>query len=105
MDKKDICKRYNIPENVAKHYRTVCRTDGLSDEDINRMGMLMTFYDAGFSEEETERFTELFKSGRFNECDKMLKKLRGELLEKIHSLEIKIENIDYLRYKAKQRGV
>ncbi len=105
MKREEACLKYGIPENAARCYENIRKTDDYKDEDINRIGMLMALYDSGFGEEKVRGFISAYLEKGESECVKMLEKERSEVLGRIHRLEKQIENIDYIRYRIKKGGI
>ena len=105
MERQEICARYNIPVQIFRIYERICPEEKTryNDSDIERLGMIMTLCDAGFSEAEIERYMNFCKNGKSEpeKCISMLENKRRGTLEKIHHMERQIENIDCLKYKLK----
>ena len=107
MTIEEASKKYCIPIKILKEYEsmelcgTVKRVMGVwqyDDTDIERLSMIMTLHDIGFSKEDIDEYMQLLLSGQNNEeCIKMLEQKRKGVLNKIHVLEKQIDNIDYLR--------
>ena len=96
----EISEKYNIPPEIIKEYehRFLCgkyeNTAGpheYSDEDIENLSIIITLRDIGFSAEETDRYM------RTKLC--LLCEKRNSLLCQIHSMEDKLQRLDYLKYK------
>lgn len=105
----EISEKYNIPPEIIKEYeqRFLCgkyeNTAGpheYSDEDIENLSIIITLRDIGFSAEETDRYMRAKLSGKKDSslfcllCEK-----RNSLLCQIHSMEDKLQRLDYLKYK------
>ena len=105
----EISEKYNIPPEIIKEYeqRFLCgkyeNTAGpheYSDEDIENLSIIITLRDIGFSAEETDRYMRAKLSGKKDSslfC--MLCEKRNSLLCEIHSMEDKLQRLDYLKYK------
>lgn len=103
----EVSKKYCIPIKILKQYEsmelcgTVKRVMGAweyNDSDIERLSMIMTLHDIGFSKEDIDEYMKLMLSGKNSEeCITMLNKRRELILDKIHLMEKQINNIDYLR--------
>ena len=102
--------RYNIPLEILKEYESwglcgeVKKVMGVwqyNDQDLQRLGMIMTLHEIGFSNEEVEAYMRLFLKGDSTEKERleMLKKKRGKVLDEIHFKEKQLDCMDYLRYK------
>lgn len=107
MTIEEASRKYCIPIKILREYEsmelcgTVKRVMGAwqyDDTDIERLSMIMTLHDIGFSKEDIDEYMQLLLSGGNNEeCIKMLERKRRRVLDKIHVLEKQIDNIDYLR--------
>ena len=107
MTIQEASERYCIPIKILKEYEnmelcgTVKRVMGAwqyDDQDIERLSMIMTLHDIGFSKEDIDEYMRLLISGiNDEECVSMLNKRRRITLDKIHVMERQIDNIDYLR--------
>ena len=85
----EASKKYCIPIKILKQYES---------SDIERLSMIMTLHDIGFSKEDIDEYMKLMLSGKNSEeCITMLNKRRELILDKIHLMEKQINNIDYLR--------
>ena len=117
MTIKEASERYCIPIKILEEYEsmelcgTVKRVMGAwqyDDQDIERLSMIMTLHDIGFSKEDIDEYMQLMLSGKNDEeCIAMLNKRRKLMLDKIHVMEKQIDNIDYLRHeiqRAKETG-
>lgn len=72
------------------------------DQDIERLSMIMTLHDTGFSKDDIDEYMQLLISGKNNdECMKILNEKRQHTLDKIHILEKRLDNLDYLRNEMK----
>lgn len=107
MTIQEASERYCIPIKILKEYEsmelcgTVKHVMGAwqyDDQDIERLSMIMTLHDIGFSKEDIDEYMRLLISGiNDEECIAMLNKRRRITLDKIHVMEKQIDNIDYLR--------
>lgn len=112
MTIESASKKYCIPIKILKEYEsmelcgTVKRVMGAwqyDDEDIERLGMIMTLHDIGFSKDDIDEYMRLSISGENSEyCLSMLNKKRKLTLDKIHILEKQLNNIDYLKNEIKK---
>ena len=105
-----IWEKYHIPVEILKEYESwglcgeVKKVMGVwqyNDQDLQRLGMIMTLHEIGFSNEEVEAYMRLFLKGDSTEKERleMLKKKRGKVLDEIHFKEKQLDCMDYLRYK------
>ena len=107
----DASKKYCIPIKILKEYDhmglcgSVKRVMGAwqyDDQDIERLSMIMTLHDTGFSKDDIDEYMQLLISGKNNdECMKILNEKRQHTLDKIHILEKRLDNLDYLRNEMK----
>ena len=110
MTAQEISKNYNIPEKILNIYNNVCLHNKenicYSDADLEKLSLIMTLYDTGFSEAEINKYMTLFADGnsKSKECISMLENKRKSTLKEIHSKERQIENRDCLKYKIRNGG-
>lgn len=108
----EASRKYCIPIRILKEYEsmelcgTVKRVMGAwqyDDQDIERLSMIMTLHDIGFSKEDIDEYMRLPLSGEKREqCMELLNRKRKYTLDKIHILEKQLNNIDYLRNEMKK---
>lgn len=114
MTKEQVSERYKIPIKILKEYESFGMCGAVKkvmgawqydDTDIERLGMIMTLHDMGFSGGEVETYMRLMLEGEHTKPERMamLNKRRGETLDEIHFKEKQIEHMDYLRYEM-QKG-
>lgn len=109
----EASKKYCIPIKILKEYEnmglcgSVKRVMGAwqyDDQDIERLSMIMTLHDTGFSKDDIDEYMQLLISGKKNEeCMKILNEKRKRTLDKIHILEKQLDNLDYLRNEMKSQ--
>ena len=103
-------ERYRIPLNVLKEYETWLRGgEGgngkdlrqCSQMDIDRLSLIMTLHDVGFTDAEVEHYMRLTLSGDRQDRERlaMLRKRRNETLEEIHAKQAQLDRLDYLLYE------
>lgn len=108
IDEASNC--YNIPIEILKEYESwglCCEVKKVmgnwqyDDQDIERLGMIMTLHDIGFSNAEIESYMrmEMDESKTREERMIILNKMRNQKLDEIHFQEKQLERLDYLRYK------
>ena len=113
MTIKEASEKYNIPIEVLKEYESWGLCDEVKkvmgvwqydDQDLERLGMIMTLHDIGFSNEEVETYMRLFLDGKATESERlrMLNNLRNNALDEIHFKEKQLERMDYLRHKIRK---
>lgn len=111
----EASERYQIPVEVLKEYEswglcgTVKKVMGVwqyDEEDLERLSLIMTLHDSGFSNEEVEEYMRLLLEEENTEGKRMsmLNKHRDVALSEIHFREKQLERLDYLRFKIKNSG-
>ncbi len=111
MTKEEICRCCQIPEEVLSTYEHWNKDGARSDhgerqydeEDIQKLGMIMTLSGAGLTEKQIACYMRLAeKENTENRRMELLNKQREHILEEIHALEQQIEKLDYLRYQIRR---
>ena len=107
MTRQEVHERYHIPVSVLLEYerRGFCRAQDYTDEDLARLGTLLTFYDIGFSAQEAEAYLRAAPESPEG-CRsrlRLLEEKRSVLLDEIHTLEQKLTRLDYLRHDIRKR--
>lgn len=108
----EASERYNIPLKILREYEswglcgTVKQVMGAwqyDDRDLERLSMIMTLHDVGFSNEEVEAYMRLLLEGEgAGERMRMIEERRGKALDEIHLKEKQLERLDYLRYEIRK---
>lgn len=112
---EEVSERYNVPIKILKEYESwglcsaVKKVIGAwqyDDRDIERLGMIMTLHDFGFSRNEVETYMRLELEGADTKPQRMamLKKQRSTTLDEIHLKEKQIAHMDYLRYEMENEN-
>lgn len=107
-------KRYNIPIKILEMYESwglcgevkkVIGSWQYDEADIERLGLIMTLHDVGFTNGEIERYMRLSLSGdeTSNERMKMLQKKRSQTLDEIHLRQKLLDRLDFLRFEISRR--
>ena len=110
----EVCERYCIPKSILKEYEKLGLCSSVKcvmgqwqydDTDVERLSLIMTLHDVGFTNEEVERYMGLLLSGgdTREERMKMLDKLRKLAVDEIHFNQRKLDWLDYLRYQIRQQ--
>lgn len=110
MTMKEASKRYSIPIEILYEYESwgmctsVKKEMGVwqyDDFDLERLSLIMTLYDVGFSNDEVKTYMCLLLEGDVTERQRlnMLNKKRSMVLDEIHLKEEQLDCLDYLRHK------
>lgn len=102
--------RYNIPLKVLKEYerwglcsevKKVMGAWQYDQTDIERLSLILTLHDVGFTNEEVEQYMRLALSGEDTAQARMamLQKKRSGTLDEIHFKQKQLDRLDYLRYE------
>ena len=113
MTIEETGKRYSIPIHILQEYESwgLCSEvkkvmgDWHYDQtDIERLSLIMTLHDVGFSKEEVEQYMHLLLSGEETgqERMEMLQKKRNGTLDEIHFKQKQLDRLDYLRYEIQK---
>lgn len=95
MTIREVSEKYNIPLKILREYERweLCGeaegTRYYDDSDIERLSIIMTLYDTGFSDSETEEYMKLLMQGKSTSQQrlKMLNDKRDGTLDEIHFKE------------------
>lgn len=109
----EASEQYNIPLEILKEYESwglcnevkkVMGSWKYDDSDLERLSMIMTLHDIGFSNHEIEIYMRLYLRGATTEEARMdmLNKQRGTALDEIHFRQKQLDRLDYLRYKLQE---
>lgn len=111
MTAEEVSEKYGVPIKILKEYESwglcgevkkVMAKWNYNDTDIERLSMIMTLHDIGFSNEEVEVYMRLYLEKQSEEkCMKMLNEKRRITLDEIHFKEKQLERMDYLRYEMR----
>ena len=115
MTIEEASERYNIPMEVLREYEgwglcgSVKKVMGAwqyDDQDIERLSMILTLHDIGFSSNEVESYMRLLLEGDITSRQRleMLNRKRSATLDEIHFREMQLERVDYLRHKIQIRN-
>ncbi len=102
--------RYNIPLKILQEYEGwgLCKEPGKSagnwqydQTDIERLSLILTLYESGFSKDEVEYYMRLSLLGDRTSEERiaMLRKKRTGTLEEIHCKQKQLDLLDYLRFE------
>lgn len=114
----EASERYQIPMNILQEYESwglcgavkqVMGAWQYDDTDLERLSIIMTLHDIGFTTEEVKTYMRLLL-----ECEdsclqrlEMLEQKRRAALDEIHFKEHQLQRLDYLRHeiqKTQQSG-
>ena len=108
MTKEEIRRCCQIPESVLSAYehwnlkgeQADKEKQQYDEEDIRKLGLIMTLSEAGFKMSQIECYMRLAeKNSTEAKRKEILERQRHDLLQQVHDLERKIEKLDYLRYQ------
>lgn len=114
MTINEASEKYRIPLKILKEYESwglcgavkkVMGSWQYDEQDIERLGLIMTLHDIGFDSSEVEAYMRLAMEGDKTQPERlaMLNKKRGQTLDEIHFREKQIEHMDYLRYEMRKK--
>lgn len=112
MTKQETSMKYSIPISILDEYeswglcREVKKVMGVwqyDDTDLERLSMIMTLHDIGFTNTEVEHYMQLMLEGNPTKEQRlrMLNRRRSDTLDEIHWKEKQLERLDYLRHSIK----
>ncbi len=110
MNRDEVSKRYHIPLKILQDYerwglggavKTGMGAWQYDDEDLERLSLVMTLYDIGFSPADVEQYMRLLVSDDDTEAERlrMITGLRQQAIEDIRVREKRLDRIDYVRYQ------
>lgn len=113
MTIQEASERYQIPMNILREYeswglcgavKNVMGAWQYDDEDLERLSLIMTLHDIGFTTEEVETYMRLTleQSGGERERLRMLGRKRDAALDQLHFHERQLERLDYLRHEIQK---
>lgn len=109
----EASEQYEIPIEVLKEYQSwglcsavkyVMGAWQYDDKDIERLGLIMTLHDIGFTNEEVEQYMRLVvaEDNTNEEQMQMLMRLRRKAMDEIHFKQKQLDRLDYLRYEIEK---
>lgn len=109
----EASEHYQIPISLLREYESwglcgaVKKVMGdwqYDDQDLERLSMIMTLHDVGFTNEEVETYMRLLIAGTCTEKKRlqMLNEKRISALDEIHFREKQLERMDYLRHEMQK---
>ena len=114
MTKTEASEFFNIPVEILDEYeswglcgevRKVMGAGQYDGRDMERLSMIMTLHDVGFSNKDIETYMRLMLEGDSTEQERlrMLTDKRSDTLDEIHLRERQLDRLDYLRFQMKKK--
>ena len=108
----EASERYQIPMHILREYESwglcgaVKKVMGAwqyDDTDLERLSLIMTLHDIGFTREEVEVYMRLLLEQTRTEGQRlrMLEAKRAAALDEIHFKERQLQRLDYLRHEIR----
>ena len=108
----EASERYQIPMHILREYESwglcgaVKKVMGAwqyDDTDLERLSLIMTLHDIGFTREEVEVYMRLLLEQTRTEEQRlrMLEAKRAAALDEIHFRERQLQRLDYLRHEIR----
>ena len=109
----EVSRQYQIPIEVLKEYQSwglcgavqsVMGVWQYDDTDIERLSLMMTLHDIGFTNEEVEQYMRLVVAAdnTNEEQMRMLARLRSKAMDEIHCKQKQLDRLDNLRYEIEK---
>ena len=109
----EASEKYNIPLKILQEYekwglcgevKEIMGSWRYDDSDIERLSMIMTLHDVGFTGDEVEHYMQLLLKGKSTEKERaeMLNNKRSGTLDEIHFKQKQLDRLDYLRFELKR---
>lgn len=113
MTIEEASKEYQIPIHILEEYRdwglcdavkSVMNTWHYDETDIQRLSVIMTLHDIGFTKDEVAQYMRLYMEGSQTSVERlqMLLTRRSKAMDEIHCKEKQLERLDYLRYEIEK---
>ncbi len=113
MTIEEASDRYNVPVEILQEYQKWGLCDAVKDvmgawqyddKDIERLSMIMTLHDIGFSNGEVENYMKLSLSGDATASERLriLDRKREGALDEIHFRQAQLDRMDYLRHEIRK---
>lgn len=115
MTMEEASTTYGIPIGVLEEYerwglcgevKKVMGAWQYDQTDIERLSLIMTLHDVGFTNKEIERYMRLYLSEKdtAKERSEMLRNKRDGTLDEIHLKQEQLDRLDYLRFELTKSG-
>lgn len=113
MTINEASERYQIPLKILREYESwglcgavkkVMGTWQYDDTDLQRLSIIMSLHDMGFTAQEVETYMRLLleQEDSGEERLRMLNRKRSAALDEIHFKERQLQRLDYLRHEIKK---
>ena len=113
MTIQEASERYQIPMHILREYESwglcgaVKKVMGdwqYDDTDLERLNIIMTLHDIGFTSGEVETYMRLLLEGPHTAARRlaMLEEKRSAALDEIHFREHQLQRLDYLRHAIRK---
>ena len=110
MTIEEASQRYCIPIKILKEYerwglcgevKKVMGAWNYDQTDLERLSLIMTLHDVGFTKDEVEQYMRLALSDRETSGERMemLRNKRDGTLDEIHFKQKQLDRLDYLRFE------
>ena len=113
MTMQEASDRYQIPIHILKEYESwglcgaVKKVMGdwqYDDSDLERLSLIMTLHDVGFTIEEVETYMRLLEIPESERARlRMLGRRRDAALDELHFRERQLQRLDYLRHEIQKQ--
>lgn len=113
MTKQEVAERFQIPLAILEEYESWNLCDSVpqvmavwqyDDSDIERLSLIMTLHDIGFTPPEVYEYMRLYLGAGDTAAARlaMLERRRYATLNEIHYREMQLSRLDYLRYELQK---
>ena len=113
MTKQEASERYQIPMHILDEYenwglcgavKEVMGAWQYDDTDLERLSIILTLHDLGFTIREVETYMRLLLEQSHTEEQRlrMLEEKRAAALDEIHFKEHQLHRLDYLRHEIRK---
>lgn len=113
MTIEEASQRYCIPIKILKEYEAMGLCDSVKkvmgdwqydETDLERLSMIITLNDCGYTKQEIESYMKLMIQGKSTEQERMsmLNKRRFSMLDELHFKQRQLDYLDYLRHEIQK---
>ena len=114
MTINEVSERYKISIQILQEYESwgLCEEAKkemgswyYDESDMERLSIIMTLHDIGFTTEEVETYMRLLLEQEDSDTARlrMLNQKRSATLDEIHFRECQLERLDYLRHELRKK--